>query len=156
MMEVKTRVVPPAVLIEEYRQLLKEGAEGLPLLISGNSMSPFLIHGRDTVYLSPLSRPPHRGDALLYQRQNGSYVFHRVYRVTDEGLTMVGDAQTFLEHGIREDQIIAVMTAATRKGKNILPGSFWWVFFEKIWIRMLPLRRSAQGIYSLYSRLVRK
>lgn len=154
-METKTRVVPPAVLLEEYRQLLQEGAEALPLVISGNSMSPFLIHGRDTVYLSSLNRPPRRGDALLYQRRNGSYVFHRVYRVTAEGLTMVGDAQTVLEHGIREDQIIAVMTAATRKGKNILPGSFWWFFFEKVWIRMLPLRHSAHGLYSLCSRLFR-
>lgn len=154
-MEVKTRVVAPAVLIEEYRQLLREGAESLPLVISGNSMSPFLIHGRDMVYLSALNRPPRRGDALLYQRRNGSYVFHRVYRVTDEGLTMVGDAQTFLEREIREDQIIAVMTAATRKGKNILPGSFWWIFFEKIWIRMLPLRRSVHGLYTLFSRLFR-
>ena len=154
-MEVKTRVVAPAVLIEEYRQLLRGGAESLPLVISGNSMSPFLIHGRDMVYLSPLNRPPRRGDVLLYQRRNGSYVFHRVYRVTDEGLTMVGDAQTFLERGIREDQIIAVMSAATRKGKNILPGSFWWIFFEKVWIRMLPLRRSVHGIYTLCSRLFR-
>lgn len=155
-MEVKTRVVAPAVLIEEYRQLLREGAEALPLVISGNSMSPFLIHGRDTVYLSPLNRPPRRGDALLYQRRNGSYVFHRVYRVTDEGLTMVGDAQTFLERGIREDQIIAVMTAATRKGRNILPGSFWWEFFEKVWIRMIPIRRTVHGLYTICSRLFRK
>lgn len=155
-MEVRTRVVAPEVLIEEYRQMLQEGAGELPLVISGNSMSPFLIHGRDTVYLSRLTRPPRRGDALLYQRRSGSYVFHRVYQVTEQGLTMVGDAQTFLERGIQPDQIIAVMTAATRKGKTIRPGSFWWVFFEKVWIRMLPLRRPVHGLYTLCCRVFRK
>ena len=57
-MEKTRRILPPEVLLEEYRQLLQnEEIESLPLVISGNSMSPFLIHGRDTVYLSRLKRP---------------------------------------------------------------------------------------------------
>lgn len=157
-MEIRTRIVQPEVLIEEYRRILQEDdtVDSLPLVVTGNSMSPFLIHGRDTVYLSRLTRPARRGDALLYQRRNGSCVFHRVYRVTDEGLTMVGDAQTVLERGIQSDQIIAIMTAATRKGKSIRPGSFWWVFFEKVWIRMIPLRRPVHSLYTRCSRMFRK
>lgn len=155
-MEVRTRVVAPEVLIDEYRRIWQEDetARALPLPVSGNSMSPFLIGGRDTVYLSPLTRPPRRGDALLYQRRSGAYIFHRVYRVEDGGLTMVGDAQTFLERGIQPDQIVAIMTAATRKGRTIRPGSFWWVFFEKVWIRMRPLRMPVRGLYTALRRLL--
>ena len=53
-----TRIFEANVLLEEYRELLKdESIEALPLLISGNSMAPFLVHKRDTVYLSRLVRP---------------------------------------------------------------------------------------------------
>ena len=148
-MENRRRELPPGQLLEQYRELLQdERITALPLVISGNSMSPFLVHGRDTIYLSRLTRAPRRGDALLYRRDNGAYVFHRVYAVKDGLLTMVGDAQTQLEPGIRPDQVIAVMTAAVRRGKHLAPGCFWWEFFEKIWIRMIPLRDPVRRLYA--------
>lgn len=154
-MERTVRVFSPEVLLEEYRQMLTdESIEALPLVISGNSMSPFLIQGRDTVYLSRLTRPIHRGDVLLYQRDSGTYVLHRVYKVGNNGFTMVGDAQTELEPGIRQDQVIAIMTLAIRKGKVQSPGTFWWEFFEKVWIRMLPLRPIIRRIYTAISKLL--
>lgn len=150
-----TTILPPEVLLEEYRKLLHEepGIQALPLIVSGNSMSPFLIHGRDTVYLSRLTRPVRRGDILLYQRRNGAYILHRVWKVEKDSYTMVGDAQVELEPGIRDDQIIAIVTAADRKGERMAPGGFWWTFFEKFWIRIVPLRR---GIWRIYSGLCRR
>lgn len=146
-----TRILPPEILLEEYRKILEENAsvEALPLVISGSSMTPFLVHGRDTVYLSRLTRPVRRGDVLLYQRRSGAYILHRVYRVEGDNYTMVGDAQTELEPGIRREQVIAIMTAALRKGRRQAPGCFWWEFFEKIWIRMVWLRKPMWRIYSL-------
>lgn len=148
-MQTKTRILPPEVLLEEYRKLLEDPhIDSLPLVITGNSMCPFLIGGRDTVYLSRLTRPLRRGDAVLYRRKNGKYIFHRVYRVSREGLTMLGDAQTIPEPGIQPDQIMAIMTAAERKGKRISPGCFRWEFFEKVWIRIVPIRRIACAVYT--------
>ena len=148
-MERHQRVMQPEILLEEYRQLLKdENITALPLVISGNSMSPFLVHGRDTVYLSRLDRPAKRGDVLLYKRESGAYILHRVYKVEKDSYTMVGDAQTQLEQGIRQDQIIAIMTSALRKGKLQKKGSFWWEFFEKLWIRIIPLRPILTKIYT--------
>lgn len=148
-MERHQRVMQPEILLEEYRHLLKdENITALPLVISGNSMSPFLVHGRDTVYLSRLDRPAKRGDVLLYKRESGAYILHRVYKVEKDSYTMVGDAQTQLEQGIRQDQIIAIMTSALRKGKLQKKGSFWWEFFEKLWIRIIPLRPMLTKIYT--------
>ena len=156
-METNLRIFSPDVLLEEYRELLKdESVEALPLVISGNSMSPFLIHGRDTIYLSRLTRPVKRGDVLLYQRDSGAYILHRVYKIEGDSFTMVGDAQTELELGIRPEQVIAIMTSAERKGKKQAPGSFWWEFFEKIWIRMVPLRPIVRKIYTAVSRLLKR
>ena len=152
-MKTERRSIAPEVLLEEYRALLEEEkVEALPLLVTGGSMSPFLIGGRDTVFLSRLDRPARRGDILLYRRDNGGYVLHRVYRAEAEVLTMVGDAQRILEPGIREDQVIALVTKAERKGKLLSPGCFWWDFFEKVWIRMIPLRRLIWKGYSLFHR----
>lgn len=149
-MKTQTKTIDPEILLEEYRRLLQgdPSIDALPLVITGNSMSPFLIHGRDTVYLSRLTRPVRRGDMLLYQRENGGYVLHRVYKAGPESLTMIGDAQTILEPGIRREQVIAIVTRVERKGKPLGPGSFWWGFFEKIWIWIIPLRRVAERLYS--------
>lgn len=148
-MKTQRTVLPPELLLEEYRKLLQEeNVKELPLTVTGNSMSPFLIHGRDTVYLSRLTRPARRGDILLYRRDNGGYVLHRVYAVTPKGYTMVGDAQTELETGIRPDQVIAIVTRAVRKEQELGPGSFWWDFFETQWIRMLPVRAPVHKLYS--------
>ena len=50
----------------------------------------------------------------------------------------------------RPDQVLALVTAVRRKEKLLQPGSFWWNFFEKVWIRVIPLR---PGIVAAYSAL---
>lgn len=149
-MEAASRSVDPQVLLEEYCRVLNEEAsvEALPLTISGNSMAPFLVHGRDTVYLSRITRPLERGDVVLYRRDNGSYILHRIHRVHGSLFTMAGDAHWGLETGIRREQILAVMTSARRKGKLQRPGCFWWEFFRKPWLTLLPLRRPITGLYT--------
>lgn len=157
MMERNIRVLSPDVLLEEYRELLEdERVEALPLLISGNSMSPFLVDGRDTVYLSRLTKPVKKGDVILYQRKNGTYILHRVYKIKNGSFTMLGDAQTEPEEGILPEQIVAVMTSADRKGKKETPGSFWWEFFEKVWIRIPALRPPLRNIYTAASKLLKR
>lgn len=149
-MKTEQKVMDPQLLLEEYRQLLEdETVETLPLIISGSSMSPFVIHGRDTVYLSRITRPLKIGDAVLYRRDNGSYVLHRICQVRGESFTMIGDAQIVREPGIRRDQIFAIVTRVERKGKLLAPGCFWWDFFEKAWIRIVPLRRVLHRAYTL-------
>ena len=145
----QVKTLAPEILLEEYRRLLEseDRIEALPLVITGGSMTPFLVGGRVTVYLSRLTRPARRGDMLLYRRRNGTYVLHRVYRA-EETLTMVGDAQTELEPGICPSQVMAIVTRVERKGKSLGPGAFWWEFFEEVWLRMIPVRR---GIMKLYA-----
>ena len=146
----QVKTFAPEILLEEYRRLLEseDRIEALPLVITGGSMTPFLVGGRDTVYLSRLTRPARRGDMLLYRRRNGAYVLHRVYRA-EETLTMVGDAQTELEPGICLSQVMAIVTRVERKGKTIGPGAFWWKFFEKVWLRMIPVRRGLMKLYAV-------
>lgn len=148
-MEYKIRVDSPDVIMAPLLALLDE-TEAVPLVISGNSMTPFLVHGRDTVFLSKPHQPLKKGDMVLYQRNNGAYILHRIFKTDLDSYTMVGDAQTVLEYGIRNDQIRAVVTAVRRKGKILQKGNFWWDFFEKVWISMVPFRPLFSKIYSAF------
>lgn len=136
----------------EYVSVLKELVENgkeVSMLIAGSSMSPFLGHERDYIYFKKPDRPIKRGDMVFYQRKTGQYIMHRVWKVDNDQYYMVGDAQMEIEGPLERDQIFAVITKVKRKGKWIGPGDFWWEFFEKVWIRVVPLRRvfvSAYGI----------
>ena len=152
-MNCNVRELDPQVLMPALLALLEE-TETVPLVISGSSMTPFLVHGRDTVYLSKTTAPLKRGDMILYRRDCGAYILHRIFRSEGDTYTLVGDAQTMLEPGIRSDQVLAVVTAVRRKGKLLKKGSFWWDFFEKVWIRMVPLRPAVRAAYFCFAKLM--
>lgn len=150
-MEPNIRVETPEVLMEPLLALMEETGT-VPLVISGYSMTPFLVHGRDTVYLSKVNRPLKKGDMILYRRDSGAYILHRIWKVEGETYTLVGDAQTCLEPGVRTDQVLALVTAVRRKGKLLRPGDLWWDFFEKFWIRLVPLRPRIRKLYGMLFR----
>lgn len=136
---------------EEYVSVLKEVIESgkeTGIRIAGNSMSPFLAHERDYVYLKKPDRELKKGDIVFFQRRNGQYILHRICRCTPEGFYIVGDAQMEIEGPVERGQIFAIVTKACRKGKWIQKGDFWWDFFERVWINMIPLRRVVRSMYS--------
>lgn len=147
-MEHKLRILPPEELMPQLTKMLEQ-APLIPLVISGNSMSPFLVHRRDTVYLSKVTRPLKRGDMVLYQRKNGDYILHRICKAENDVYQLVGDGQWGIESGICRDQVIAIVSAVRRKGKLLRSGSFWWDFFEHIWLGIIPLRPVILRLYSL-------
>lgn len=50
----------------------------------------------------------------------------------------------------------ALVTAVRRKEELLQPGSFWWDFFEKVWIRVIPLRPGIAAAYSALTGAFRK
>ena len=143
----------------EYVSVLREIAESgkiVSLRIAGSSMSPFLAHGRDYIYFTKPDREPRTGDMVFYQRKNGQYVMHRIYKKKPEGYYIVGDAQTEIEGPVDRGQIFALIIKVKRKDRIIRPGDFWWEFVEHVWSHMIPLRRPAVRIYSAVSKLLRR
>ena len=149
-MKPELRVEEPQVLMPKLLALM-EDTDDVPLVISGSSMSPFLAHRRDTVYLSRVRRPLKKGDMILFRRDSGDYILHRILRAENGIYTLIGDAQNWTEP-VRQDQVLALVTAVRRKGSLLREGDVWWVFFEKIWLRMIPLRRPIMKLYALVFR----
>lgn len=110
------------------------------------------MHHRDTIYFSKPDSPLKKGDMVFYQRTDGQYVMHRIYKVKGRDFYMVGDAQTEIEGPLHEKQIFARVTKVRRKGKLIQPGDFWWWFFACVWLRLVPLRPLIIKMYRLCGR----
>ena len=149
------RVLPASVLMPEYEDLLRHGAE-LPLVVSGGSMLPFLAPGRDSVLLKAPDRAMKRGDIVFYRRANGAYILHRLLRVRNGSCWMVGDAQTVIEGPLPESCIFAYVTRVQRKGKIEKPGTLRWAFFAHGWLALRPLRRPIMTIYGHAKHMFRK
>lgn len=149
------RVVDTREYVSVLREIVESG-KIVSLRIAGSSMSPFLAHGRDYIYFTKPDREPRTGDMVFYQRKNGQYVMHRIYKKKPEGYYIVGDAQTEIEGPVDRGQIFALIIKVKRKDRIIRPGDFWWEFFEHVWIHMIPLRRPAVRIYSAVSKLLRR
>ena len=147
----ENKVVDTDAYVTVLKNLVEEGQE-VSLRITGCSMTPFLGHGRDDIFFRRPERPLRRGDMVFYRRSSGQYVMHRICRVTEKGYDLVGDAQTRIEHGIRQEQIFALVTRVRRKGKLLGPGDFLWEFFARIWIRMIPLRPGVMKCYGFFRR----
>lgn len=145
------KVVDTKAYVEIFRELVENGEE-VGMRIAGNSMAPFLIHERDYIHFSKPNRPLERGDMVFYQRKNGQFIMHRIWKVKPEGYYMVGDAQTVIEGPIEREQIFALINKVRRKEQWVEAGDFWWEFFAHIWIRMVPLRHVIMGLYNVFHR----
>lgn len=147
-MQRNLRIVDQDQLMAVLPDLLDAGAE-VPLIISGNSMYPFLKHNRDTVYLSKPNGQPAVGDLVLYRRRHGELVLHRVISAENGSLTMLGDRQVTPEEGISRDVVLAVVNAVRRNGKLIRQGDPVWVFFAKRWLALVRFRPRLIQLYAI-------
>ena len=136
-----------SLLEHEYRlddlmPLIRESlAAGRSVRFSprGVSMLPMLRQGRDSVRISPAPEKLRKFDLPLYQRKNGQYVLHRVVDVGDT-YTCIGDNQFVLERGIAHDQVIGVVTACCRDGREIRVDAPGYRLYCRLWHGFRPLR----------------
>lgn len=108
-----------AIPMHELTQLLTlqlENGGRAELTVTGYSMRPMLRDRRDSVTLVPVMDKQKPGDVILYRRENGQYVLHRIIGVNAEGYICSGDNQAMREP-VAHSQLIAVMEAFTRGGR---------------------------------------
>lgn len=110
---------------------------------TGNSMRPMLFDKGSKVRL----RAPNllrRGDVILYRRENGEFVLHRIVKAGEE-LTVCGDAQWHPESGIRRGQVLAVMTDFTYHGRWVSCENGVYRLYRRVWLSLRPLRHLCMG-----------
>jgi len=101
----------------------------------GKSMLPLIREGEDSVVLSS-SQDFKKGDIVLYRRQNGMFVIHRIVKISDT-ISMCGDNQFRLENGILPSQILAKIEAIYKNEKLLTFDNKKYISY--VWL--LPIRR---------------
>lgn len=132
-----------AVRLEEALPLMQEAlARGslVRFMPNGTSMLPMLRQGIDSVTLAPVPEKLRKYDLPLYRRDNGQFVIHRIVKA-GETYTCVGDNQFSLERGLRQDQMLALVTSFSRGEKEISVTALSYRIYCRLWHWSRPIRR---------------
>lgn len=123
------------------------------LTVTGNSMYPMLRHRRDSVQLCLTDAAPGNRALILYRRENGQYVLHRIVRVTGPGQYLcAGDNQWQLEK-VNAGQVIAVVDAFCRNGKRYPVTCRSYRLYVWLWTAMVPVRRPVLAACRILGRI---
>ncbi len=137
-------------IIDIISDKLARGAD-VTINPKGQSMMPLIHQGRDSVVLK---KPPEilkKYDIVLYRRDNGQFVLHRVIGMGNDYI-MCGDNQWQREKNIKHEQICAVATAVIRKGKRIETNCISMKLYSRCWV----LLQSINGICHAVWRKIKK
>ena len=119
---------------QTIRKVLASGGE-FSFYPGGTSMQPFII---------------------LYKRENGTFVLHRVTGKKENAYIFRGDNQFLDEYGIKREQMIGRVTEIIR-GDDVIPvndikhrmwAGFWvnTVFFRRVKCFCLKCRKKKQNL----------
>ena len=85
----------------------------------GYSMYPLFVPGRDSAVIEKADCDRlKKGDVILYRRENGILVLHRICRITKDGFYTVGDNQTAVEGPLTASQISGKLIHIIRNGHS--------------------------------------
>lgn len=142
--------------IYEIEPLLKAGA-CIQIYPQGYSMYPFIDPRRDEVVLAGIEEGSalRRGDVVLYRRENGMLVLHRIYKIGQDGLYLLGDHQTAIEGPVRREQVKGKMTGMVRDGRYMDVGNPGYRMLSVVWLWIRPVRRAIMVPAARLRRMVR-
>lgn len=128
--------------------------EEFSMLVTGNSMVPFLLNRRSTVYLTrEEAYVPRVGDIVLFRRLDGAYVLHRVHKIRKDGLLVInGDAQRWTEF-ILPQQVCCRVTRFVRTKKDIRADATSQRFYRWVWRHLRPIHEVAANGYYYWHRV---
>lgn len=111
----------------------------------GISMKP-MLSGNEKVILEKPKGKLKKYDLPLYLR-NGNYIIHRIIKVHKDGTyTACGDNNVFLEKGIEDKDIIAVVTSYYKKGKEKSVNELSYKIYSRYIVLIRPFRKICNKI----------
>ncbi len=103
------------------KESIKDGGQFV-FYPSGISMLPTIVGGKDCVVLVEAD-VLHKYDLVLYKRDGGQYVLHRIMKIDGTKLAMCGDNQLYYEYNIDKEQIIAKADEIRKENGKTIGGS---------------------------------
>ena len=108
----------------------------------GTSMLPLIREGRDMVVLVRPEGRLKKYDVPLYKPTpfQGKYVLHRIVKVREKDYVIRGDNCYSNETGITDDDIVGVLSAVIRNGKELKISSFRYKLYSRTRVLLYPCR----------------
>ena len=147
-MENNKRSVPMEELFKAIQVQLENGGRAR-LTVTGYSMLPVLRAYRDAVELIPVSGRQEKGKIILYRRESGQFVLHRIIALTEDGYICSGDNEAAREP-VAQHQLLAVVDGLIRRGNRIGLDDLSYRVYTALWVGFFPLR----GVYIKIRRIL--
>ena len=123
-----------------YENYLEENGK-LTYTNVGTSMMPLLRQGKDLFTVTKKGAERCKaGDVVLYRRPPASYVLHRIVEVRTDDYVILGDNCVNREYGVRDSDILGVMTGFVRGGKEHSVTEAGYRAYTALWLRTASLR----------------
>ncbi|MBO4679618.1 MAG: S24/S26 family peptidase [Lachnospiraceae bacterium] len=123
---------------------------------TGISMVPFIMGDRDLVEIKSAEPLLKRGDIVLFRRDNGHYVLHRIFKVRGDEYYLLGDSQKDVEGPIKREQIVAQSRFYYKNGKRKDNDAFFMKIKYTLWFWLRPIRWPLIKINSFKRKLMGK
>lgn len=135
-------------------QGLSEG-KSVKLTVTGVSMYPMLRDRIDSVIIEKADSFC-KYDVVLYKRDNGQFVFHRIVGVHGDSFTFAGDNELVKEYGIDRANCLGKMKAFERSGKTYDVNVLWYRIYSRMWVCFFPFRRPLGKVLRLIARIYKR
>lgn len=140
-------------------------AEGLDIAIDvpilGSSMQPLLRPKGDSVKIMPLRRDLMIGDIIVFRRDDGKLIMHRIFKLTDTHIQTIGDNCEKPDREIPYDAVFGLVTHVQRGKRTIYVDNNRWRFIGRVLTRTRPVRlflfkHVKQPLWRIYKKLQKK
>lgn len=124
----------------DIERLLEQGQQ-VQIKPQGYSMYPMFVPGRDEAILDRAEPAQLKtGDVVLYRREGGILVLHRICKIRRDTFYMVGDNQSEVEGPLRAEQIKGVLIGFIRNGKYRSVKHPVYLLASRLWLFLRPVR----------------
>lgn len=107
----------------------------------GTSMMPLLRQGIDLFTVKKKDDELcKRGDVVLYHRDPDKFVLHRIIEVSENGYVTMGDNTVSKEFGIRDEDILGVMTGFVRNGRYHSTDELGYRLYKDVILNTIGIR----------------
>lgn len=114
----------------------------------GTSMLPLLKQGRDLFVVQKKTQSRYKKyDVVLFKRNDNKYVLHRIIKVNKNDYTIRGDNCVYKEYGVKDEDILGVMTSFIRKGKEYTVDNKFYRIYSVLWCKLYFLRRVYKRLF---------
>lgn len=135
----RTITLPNEELLPEVVKMLSEGNR-VTIRAKGNSMLPFIVGDRDSVILQKKDRLV-AGDIILAEITSKQFVLHRILKIENDKITLMGDGNLSGTEMCGKENIHAHAVAIVHNGKQTDCNSPSERIKARLWVKLLPVRR---------------